>query len=79
MCHGLSDLVAHGLDGLVSLDLQHPLKREHGDTALLATHQKAHPEPFAQGDSCLMKDGACGEGNLVFTCLALIEVPSTVK
>jgi len=78
-CHGLSDLVAHGPDGPVSFDLKHPLKREHGDAALLAAHQKDHPEPLPQGGSGLMKDGARGERDLVFACLALIEVPGAVE
>ena len=51
--------MAHGPHGLVTLDLQHPLERQQGNAAFLASHQPDQPKPFGQRGSGLMKDGAC--------------------
>jgi hypothetical protein len=77
--HGFSNLVSHHPDGLIACDLQHSLKGTHGDTAFLPSHQKDHPEPFPQRGPCLMKDGACGEGQLIAACLALVQMAGTMK
>jgi hypothetical protein len=72
-------VMAHDPDRPVALDLQHPLKGEHGDAALLSAHQEDHPEPLPQGGSDLMKDGSRSKRSLVLTGYALIKVPGTVK
>ena len=58
---GLTNLVAHGPHGFVTLDFQHALQSQHGDAALLATHQPDHPKPFGQGRPGFMKHGAGGQ------------------
>jgi len=53
--------------------------REHRDAAFLPSHQKDHPEPFPQGCSGFMKDGSCGERDLIDACLALVQVAGAME
>ena len=69
---GLANLVAHGPDGFVALDLQHPLQSQHGDAAFLASPQPDHPEPFGQRSSGFVEHGTCGQRGLIAASLTMV-------
>jgi len=77
--HGPANFVPHGPHGFVAFDSQHALQRQHGDAAVLATHQPDQPEPFVQRGFGLVKHGARGQGSLVTAGLTVIEVARPVE
>ncbi len=70
--HGLANLVAHGPDGLVTFNFQHPLQGQHRNAAFLSSHQPNHPEPFGQRGPGLVKHGASGQRGLITTGLTMV-------
>jgi hypothetical protein len=69
---GFANLVAHGPDGFVAFDFQHPLQGQHRNATFLAPHQPDHPEPFVQRGSGLVKHGACGQRGLIAAGPAMV-------
>lgn len=73
LAHGGANLVGAGPGGLVG-DARHPGKGEDGEAGFLAGQKEDEPEPDPQGGLGLLHHRARGEGTLVATAPALVEV-----
>ena len=71
--HGLAYLVSHGPNGLVGLNLEHPLERQHRYPALRPCHQEDHPKPSLQRCPSSVEDCPRGQRRLISTRLALVK------
>jgi len=67
MGHGLANLMTHHPHRLVAFDVQHALRRQHGDATLLPSHEEDHPKPFSEGGSRLVKNGSRCQRDLILT------------